>query len=168
MKIIKGDLSLLPKELEPTLIIGKMDLTYFNGKWSYKEELIKESYYKDIEPLDLDFIKKDSEIFLVYENKLVVGFLIIWKDWNNYGWIDELRVLREYQNQGYGKALILEAEKWAKSKGLIGLALESQDNNLIAARFYQKQGFVIGGINRQLYKSFKKDEIAVFWYKIFK
>ena len=140
MKIIKGDLSLLPKELEPTLIIGKMDLTYFNGKWSYKEELIKESYYKDIEPLDLDFIKKDSEILLVYENKLVVGFLIIWKDWNNYGWIDELRVLREYQNQGYGKALILEAEKWAKSKGLIGLALESQDNNLIAARFYQKQG----------------------------
>ena len=59
---------------------------------------------------------------------------------------------------------------WAKKAELCGLALETQDNNLLACRFYAKCGFVIGAVNTMLYKNFEKpwsDESAVFWYMKF-
>ena len=51
-----------------------------------------------------------------------------------------------------------------------GLALETQDNNLQACRFYQRIGFRLGGVNTMLYKNFRKpvrDETALFWYLLF-
>ena len=68
------------------------------------------------------------------------------------------------QNQYEGKALIQKAMEWAKNSNLQGLALETQDNNLLACRFYVKCGFVIGAVNTMLYKNFDNEEFAVFWY----
>ncbi len=54
--------------------------------------------------------------------------------------------------------------------GPAGLALETQDNNLQACRFYQRMGFRLGGVNTMLYKNFRKsvrDETALFWYLLF-
>ena len=76
----------------------------------------------------------------------------------------------KFRGQGIGTALINQAMAWAKEKGLKGLALETQDNNLLACRFYQKCGMKIGAVNTMLYRNFSKpwcDEIAVFWYMQF-
>jgi hypothetical protein len=54
--------------------------------------------------------------------------------------------------------------------GPAGLALETQDNNLQACRFYQRMGFRLEGDNTMLYKNFRKpvrDETALFWYLLF-
>ncbi len=48
-----------------------------------------------------------------------------------------------------------------KHKNLHGLMLETQDNNLIACKFYHNCGFKIGSVDTMLYANFEK---AVFWY----
>ena len=45
--------------------------------------------------------------------------------------------------------------------------VETQDNNLLACRFYEKCGFVIGAVNTMLYRNFNNEEFAVFWYLSF-
>ena len=37
---------------------------------------------------------------------------------------------------------------WAKQKDLCGLMLETQNNNLLACRFYIKKGFVLGAVDK--------------------
>lgn len=75
--------------------------------------------------------------------------------------------MKSNRGKGVGTALMQRAVEWAKDKGLYGLALETQDDNLLACRFYSKYGFVIGSINTMLYKNFEKpwsDATGVFWY----
>ncbi|MHC0169872.1 N-acetyltransferase, partial [Enterococcus faecium] len=53
----------------------------------------------------------------------------------------------------------------AKHKNLHGLMLETQDNNLIACKFYHNCGFKIGSVDTMLYANFENNfEKAVFWY----
>ena len=55
--------------------------------------------------------------------------------------------------------------EWAKHKNLHGLMLETQDNNLIACKFYHNCGFKIGSVDTMLYANFENNfEKAVFWY----
>ena len=84
--------------------------------------------------------------------------------------IEDICVSASYRGNGIGTALIQKAVQWAKEKGLCGLALETQDNNLLACRFYAKCGFSVGAVNTMLYKNFEKpwsDETAIFWYMKF-
>lgn len=60
--------------------------------------------------------------------------------------------------------------EWAKTEEMDGLALETQDNNLLACRFYSKCGFKLGAVNTMLYKNLEKpfcDATAVYWYMKF-
>lgn len=62
------------------------------------------------------------------------------------------------------------AQRWAKDRDLAGLRLETQDNNLMACRFYLKQGFQVGGVNDLPYHTLpapKNQEAAVFFYLLF-
>ena len=81
--------------------------------------------------------------------------------------MEDISVAAEHRGRGVGTALMQRAVEWAKEKELCGLALETQDNNLLACRFYKKFGMEIGAVNTMLYKNAPKpwcDEIAVFWY----
>lgn len=67
--------------------------------------------------------------------------------------------------KGIGSALINISIEWAKHKNLHGLMLETQDNNLIACKFYHNCGFKIGSVDTMLYANFENNfEKAVFWY----
>ncbi|WP_258013807.1 hypothetical protein [Paenibacillus polymyxa] len=49
-----------------------------------------------------------------------------------------------------------------------GLTLETQDVNLLACRFYLKNGFEIRAVDTMLYSNSKyKDEKAIFFYSKF-
>ena len=52
-----------------------------------------------------------------------------------------------YKRQGIGSALINISIEWAKHKNSHGLMLETQDNNLIACKFYHNCGFKIGSVD---------------------
>jgi streptothricin acetyltransferase len=71
------------------------------------------------------------------------------------------------RRSGVGAQLILRAESWARGRGLAGIALETQNVNAPACRFYRAMGFRIGGYDRYLYTGIDPDtrEIAVFWYR---
>ena len=106
-------------------------------------------------------------LFLAYSDAECIGQIVLRKDWNKYAFVEDICVSKSSRGQGVGTALIQKAIEWAKDKKLYGLALETQDNNLLACRFYSKCGFVIGAVNTMLYKNFQKpwsDATAIFWY----
>lgn len=82
-----------------------------------------------------------------------------------YAYIEDIAVCKDFRGQGIGSALINISIEWAKHKNLHGLMLETQDNNLIACKFYHNCGFKIGSVDTMLYANFENNfEKAVFWY----
>lgn len=59
-----------------------------------------------------------------------------------YGYIPELAVLREYKGKGVGKALLIKAEEFVKSRSLEWIELDVSEGNH-AVDFYVKLGFKI-------------------------
>ena len=111
-------------------------------------------------------INPEKAIYLAYANGRPVGHIILHKSWNNYACIDYIIVDKDYRQHAIGQALMNRAKAWAVEKGLPGLMLETQDNNLQACRFYEKCGFQLGGFDKYLYKGLDPatDETAVYWY----
>lgn len=158
----------LPLRDQPYDIIGKMKITY-DGAWSYTEQLFDQPVHKDF-PEDEDCRDEycqspEKTVFLAYVDGTFAGDIRLRCDWNQYAFIDNIGITPEFRGIGIGTMLIEVAAKWAKQKDMKGLALEMQDTNLLAARFYRKNGFTIGGVNTRFYTNFDNDEIAVFWYK---
>lgn len=158
------------KANEPFEVIGRIVPKYENGIWTYTEELFAETYEKqyfyDMEAYEAYINNKDKIIFLFYDNDTCKGQIKIYKNWGRYGFIDSLIVSKNARGKGIGHALVNRAIEWAKQNQLMGLALETQDNNLRACRFYSKMGFRLGGVDNMLYANFPgvANEKAVFWY----
>lgn len=76
----------------------------------------------------------------------------------------DIRVQPEHQGKGVGSQMFAAAEAWAISKRCQYLKIETQNINVPACRFYQKQGCVLGGINKFAYPDLP-DEICLMWYK---
>ena len=159
------------KANQPFEIIGKIIPTFANGKWTFTEELVEQLYVKEYPNDNGDYSgyigNHDKTVFLAYIDGDCIGQIILRKDWNKYAFVEDICVAKSSRGQGVGSALIQKAIIWAKGRGLCGLALETQDNNLLACRFYSKCGFEIGGVNTMLYQNFDKpwsDEMAVLWY----
>lgn len=162
------------KANEPFEVIGKLKPIFCDNEWTYIEELYAQPYSKSYLNDDCDYSeyigKSDKVVFLAYLDTECVGQIILRKNWNKYALVEDICVSKSARGKGIGTALIQKAIEWAKKTKLCGLALETQDNNLLACRFYAKCGFVIGAINTMLYKNFEKpwsDEVAVFWYMRF-
>ena len=159
------------KANEPFEIIGRLKPNFLNDEWNYTEEIYDCPYLHLYPNEDCDYSlyieNPDKTVFLAYADKECVGQIVLRKDWNKYAFVEDICVSKSSRGQGIGSALIQKAIEWAKDKGLDGLALETQDNNLLACRFYSKCGFVIGAVNTMLYKNFTKpwsDATAIFWY----
>ena len=78
----------------------------------------------------------------------------------------DIRVHPDYRRQGIGTELIKAAAEWARNKGYTQLSLETQNTNLPACKFYIKQGFRLGGINRYAYYHHPAyaHEVMLEWY----
>ena len=159
---------------EPFQIIGRLIPRYENGVWSATEEIFGESYEKKYPDEETDYINndfinsEDTAIYLYFRDGICAGNIYMWKTWNKYCYIENIDVRGDFRRQGIGKELIEQAVVWAKDRGLKGLRLETQDTNLIACRFYQKCGFVLGAVDNLLYRNFENhDEKALFWYLLF-
>lgn len=171
VKINQKNLKDINKSNQPFEIIGKINPTFADGTLIYTEELYGEPYMKSYPDDTRDYAAyinaPDKTIFLAYSCDQCIGQIVLKRDWNKYAFIEDICVAKSARGKGVGSALIHKAIEWAKNSYLIGLALETQDNNLLACRFYAKCGFVIGGVNTMLYRNFNNRESAVFWYLCF-
>lgn len=150
-------------------IIGELMPFFSDGKWTADEKLYNKPYekrYSDDE-IDLnDYIKRsDKAIYLAYSEGECVGRIRLSKHWNKYCFIEDIAVAKKYRGKGVGGRLIKIAGKWAEKNGLFGLMLETQNTNLLACRFYFKQGFVLGAVDTELYSGFGNSEYGLFFYK---
>ncbi|MFE0013606.1 GNAT family N-acetyltransferase [Mesorhizobium sp. NPDC059054] len=109
---------------------------------------------------------EDSALFVAMLDDAPVGRLSVTRNWNGYGLLDHFGVDRQHRAGGIGNRLFEQAKSWAREQGLPGLSLETQNNNLTACRFYERQGFQLGGIDRFFYRGLHPGtrEIALFWY----
>jgi streptothricin acetyltransferase len=111
----------------------------------------------------------DKAIYFAYDDNRLAGQVILRKNWNHYAYIEDIVVDIHFRRRGIGRVLMEEAVIWAKGKQLAGIMLETQNNNVAACRFYERCGFVLGGLDRYLYKGISNDtdEIALYWYLLF-
>ena len=155
---------------EPFEIIGKIIPKYENNIWTYTEEIYSEprekQYQNDVEDYESYINNKHKIIFFFYDKNICIGQIKMHKNWGLYAFIDEIFVSRNSRGKGVGHALIDQAIEWAKQNQLMGLMLETQDNNLWSCRFYSKCGLKIGGVDDMLYANFPNisNEKAIYWY----
>lgn len=76
----------------------------------------------------------------------------------------DLRVSTGTRRQGVGASLFRAAEAWATTKGCRRLEVETQNNNVPACRFYERQGCVLKAGRRGAYPELP-DEIQLLWSK---
>ncbi|WP_338864443.1 GNAT family N-acetyltransferase [Myxococcus stipitatus] len=110
---------------------------------------------------------EESMLAVVRGEGRVVGYIVVSRAWNHCAQIDDVAIDRSHRRTGMARALMDEAVRWAKARGLPMLRLETQSNNVAACRFYEKYGFRLGGFDRYLYAAIparERPEVALFWY----
>lgn len=170
-EVLLGDMG---RANEPFWVFGRIVPQLRGGVWSYTEEIFPEPYEKTYPADENDWRAyisgEDKAAFLAYMDGKCAGQIVLRRDWNRYAFIEDIAVAASARRQGVGTALMERAKEWAAQGGMQGLALETQDNNLAACRFYAKCGFAVGAVNTMLYRNFERpycDETAVFWYMRF-
>ncbi|MGD7045841.1 GNAT family N-acetyltransferase [Jeotgalibacillus proteolyticus] len=153
-------------------VFGKIVPIFQSGKWSFEEKLFNETQEIRFPDDQLDWSQyinqEDKALFLAYKDTKSIGQIRITKDWNHFCYIENIAVKKEFRGYGIGKLLLSKAEEWAKQRDLIGMSLETQDDNLGACRFYVIQGFLLGGVDT-LKQSYNPNiETTLYWYKLFK
>ncbi|WP_244226686.1 GNAT family N-acetyltransferase [Paenibacillus protaetiae] len=106
-------------------------------------------------------------ILFAFDGDRCVGQLRIVRDWTRFAYIENIAVKKEYRKAGIGRYLFEAGERWAKEKGLRGISLEAQDDNLAACRFYIRMGMQLGGVDAMKYTFNPNIDKALFWYKPF-
>ena len=76
----------------------------------------------------------------------------------------DLRVAPDARRQGIGAALFASVEAWARRHRCLQLKIETQNTNVPACRFYERQGCQLRAIHRAAYPELP-EEIQLLWYK---
>jgi ribosomal protein S18 acetylase RimI-like enzyme len=135
---------------------GKMIPTYDGDNWSYKIQKYDESKVNEMifpeENYKFDEMKNEYFFVGAYNDcGKCIGLAIYKKDWLKYLYLEDLKVNKEYRGHGIGELLLDEGKKIAIENGYRGIYTIGQDNNVSACLFYIKSGFIIGGLNTQVY-----------------
>jgi GNAT superfamily N-acetyltransferase len=76
----------------------------------------------------------------------------------------DIRVSPHVRHAGVGTALFHRAEEWALQHGCRALEVETQNINVPACRFYERQGCLLRAANRDAYPE-APDEVQLIWRK---
>ncbi|SDC89547.1 Ribosomal protein S18 acetylase RimI [Paenibacillus sp. UNCCL117] len=131
---------------------------------SYEDEAFAEG---DAAPDYSNYIGNPHQIsYLAVAQNQVVGQIVLKRNWNNYAYVEDIKVDKSFRGYGVGKKLIEQAKRWMKDGDMTGIMLETQNNNVRACKFYESCGFVIGGFDSYVYRGLNKesDEVAIYWY----
>jgi streptothricin acetyltransferase len=162
-------LDLLPQPQEAFEIIGRLVPKYDGKEWSISETLFDTPYMKtypnDVFDPKMYVDNPNEAAFIAMLDGLRVGSIRVGRRWNKNAFIDDLVVDIIHRGHGFGTMLMDAAVNWGKENDYHGISLETQDNNLLACRFYLKYGFKLGGIDRHSYDVFpNREETALYFY----
>ena len=135
---------------------GKLIPIYDGSSWSYRIEKFAPAQVKDQcfpqEDYRLEEMGEKFHGIAAYADGVCAGYAILYEEWNQWLYLDNLLVSGKYRGNGVGSAMIASAMELAGQLGKRGLWLICQDNNLQALRFYFRNGFVLGGMNLPVYE----------------
>lgn len=78
----------------------------------------------------------------------------------------DIRVHPEFRGKGIGSQLFRTAEHWAREQNCRQLKVETQNINVPACQFYNRQGCTLGAIHCYGYSNTPfADEAMLLWYK---
>ncbi|MDN7242163.1 GNAT family N-acetyltransferase [Planococcus sp. N028] len=164
-------IGIVNKANEPFPVIGKILPSFIKGAWLYEEQLYEnklETSFPDDQLKWKEYIDSEKKVmFLAFHAEECIGQIRLVKDWNRFAYIENIAVRRSFRKSGIGHLLLEVAETWAQDKSLIGLSLEAQNDNVIACRFYEKEGFVLGGADTLKQHANSNIDITLYWYKVF-
>lgn len=103
--------------------------------------------------------------FGAYANGRLVGFAISEvEEWHRVLRVWEFQVMQDYRGQGIGRALMLRVVEQAIEGKFRMVALETQNTNVPAIRFYRKMGFSLDALDLSLYTNHdvENGEVAFF------
>lgn len=173
-KMTSGDLGRLPEIDDSFIVDSVLLLTLKENKIRYSVKPIpscKKSYTDESEPADYSVYldNPDQAVYLAFAGNQPAELAAVKRNWNEYAYIEDIKVDPAFRRHGIGRKLMEQAKRWAQEKGLAGITLETQNNNVKACKFYENFGFEIGGFDLFLYKGIDQhqDEIALYWYLTF-
>ena len=95
---------------------------------------------------DLDkFWTSDEDSIFVAKDKTVVVFLSVevYHENEDYIYLNDFAVKKEYRNKGIGSALLKAAESYAREINMLKICLHVEKTNLSARHFYENSGYAI-------------------------
>lgn len=155
-----------------SFLVAREAVPPFEGDWlahARPVEPYAKSYGFDADEFSAALHADDKALFVILGDEAPVGYIALSAGWNNFAFIDDIAVDTEWRGTGAAQRLMQQAFLWGKEKGLPGIRLETQSNNVAACRFYLRQGFVLGGCDRHLYEGLSPGtrETALFFYRFF-
>lgn len=155
---------------EPFSLFGRMHPTYISDQWGYTVERfpadqITEMRFPD-ENYDFDTLTQNGFVLGAYEGNRCVGLAILQEGFFKYMYLHDLKVNRAFRRQNVAAQLLDAARPLCRARGYRGIYTQAQDNNLGACLFYLRRGFVIGGLDTQVYRGTPqahKRDILFYW-----
>jgi len=149
-----------------TECVWQMDVNSENGRVAVEFRTVRlprsmrVAYPHDRDQLIAGWKRCDG--FLVAQRgEHIVGYVAVRAHMaEGLAWVSDWVVQRVYRRQGVGLALVNEAMRWAKARGLRWLVLEAQTKNHPVICFCHKHGFSFCGFNDHYYPN---QDIAVFF-----
>ena len=104
-------------------------------------------------PSSLDLTLETNQEIIGYAcNTIIPEYLLA---------IDNLTIKKEYQDKGYGSALLAEVIQKGKEAGVTTFTLEVRESNQSAMALYDKFGFQVAGRRKRYYHSPVEDAIIM-------
>lgn len=148
-----------------------------SGRFVLTERSVPTPYLKDYDAIagnspsewQQQFRVSNLRVFIAEMNGQLVGGAIVVRDSHlsasdNTTVLYDIRVAPHVRGQGIGAELFRSASTWARKSGSRVLEAETQNINLPACRFYEKQGCELISVERDAYQEFP-DEIRFIWQK---
>ena len=122
-----------------------LQLAWDSGHYSrYKlDPLISEERFKRLYELwIINSVNKSfaDEVLIHSQGGELAGMISV-KARNEWGSIGLIAVDSQYRSQGIGKKLVEDAKAFTKSKGCVGIEVQTQLQNKRACKFYEENGF---------------------------
>ena len=125
---------------------------------------VQQLVYKDYQPWHRgaflsELYSLDSHRYLcIVSNNQIIGFIgirVVATDAH----ITNIAVIPDYQNQGLGNYLLMEAEKFAHQYACQTMSLEVRISNVDAQRLYTKLGYTTRQVLTEYYSEGKEDAL---------
>jgi GNAT superfamily N-acetyltransferase len=110
-------------------------------------------------------------LLVAWEDELPVGGALLAYDTEGVDMLEgrkdlavvwDLRVAPDRRGKGIGAALFAAARKWAAERNCLELKVETQNNNVPAAKFYLRQGCELRQAVKNAYPEFPEETMLLF------